>query len=94
MVEHVGSIEARLRAMTPEQRHARLMELQAKVDAVTAWNRQHASKDEPIEDANADGQQVRSSDGAERAQHAPCVPPDEGGTPALMSTGRSSNRLM
>jgi hypothetical protein len=36
-VEDAGSLEARLRAMTPEQRHTRLMELQAKVDAVVAW---------------------------------------------------------
>lgn len=38
-VERIGSIEARLRTMTPGQRHVRLMELQAKVDAAVAWNR-------------------------------------------------------
>jgi hypothetical protein len=61
-VEHIGSIEARLRAMTPEQRRVRLMELQAKVDAVVAWNRHHASEDQPIEDADQDGQRPQSAD--------------------------------
>jgi hypothetical protein len=38
-VERIGSIEAQLRAMTPGQRHVRLIELQAKVDAAVAGNR-------------------------------------------------------
>ena len=47
--------------MTPEQRYARFVELQAKIDAVTEWNRQHPSEGQLIEDAQVDGQRGRSA---------------------------------